>query len=224
MTWFDRSKPKSPFFDFVMKTTPEAAARFADNHPKNDQHLGVLIGMMVFSSISNLANPGKELAKDIKIHPDVLAFEAAFFSIYLIRLCQEPSPPEDCDEEDWYEEHFDEFMDSAWKYAYAFIVQIADSSGGWDTEAIMQRRLLRYMHLKDVRRVTEDFIATLEETQGATAPMAKYPGPISLDLKQHTALLAVVMSFVQAIPPAYARMLTQALQLVDWRADFVGTS
>jgi hypothetical protein len=202
-------KPNHPFYEQVMAATPEKAVLFIENH-KDDVgpvQMGVMMGMLIFSIASHLLTPPEEFKDAIKLHPDVWAFEAAIFSAYAVRAAFDGVGLKD---EDGDEEEDDPAMREAWQYAYAFISSVADRSCGWDTDAIRTRRLLRYMHFRDIRKATEDFVLTLQEVRDADKPQPKYVGPLSLDLMQTLALQGTVLPFVASMPPSAAQSIRNA--------------
>jgi hypothetical protein len=227
MELFARPKPKTPFTDFVRSVSPGTIAHYLVDQPKVQTTLAMAIALLCMSSVEGMTDP-KNL-KDVKVDPDVFALEACVFAAFCIRYAFEPKPTENDDEVDFYEDHFDPWLNEAFKLAYLTLARIADKATGWDSRTVIEQRLLGYIRLvkpgrpsDTLRAATYTFIVTLEETQGATEPMIKYPGPISLDLHQHLALTASVLSFVTAMPPASAQVLDNVLRIVEWtdRPDF----
>jgi hypothetical protein len=209
MVLFGKPKPKTPFYDLVANTTIQAAAAYMDGHEKTPKTLGVVITLMNFNAIQNLIKPDKVFKGAVKLSADVFAFEAALFGLYATRLALEPQiDPDDWDDD----EDFDEDMDEVWKTAYAMLVSLADKNCGWDTEPTFKRRMMRYMHLGDLRKATDEFIGTLNEINDTKVPMPKYPGPMSLDLKQTLALMTSVNSFAVNLPEGCAESLRRIMQ------------
>lgn len=225
MALADKPKFEAPLFDFVTTITPQTVAQYAQDHPKDGQHLGIVIALMAFEAATHLLDPRDELAKHITIHPDVMAFEGCIFAIYLNRYAYDACPGNGDDELGWHEKHSDAFMDSVWELAYNFIVSRADQCGICHARAIFRHRLAIYMHrLIDVRKVTEYFISMLEEVRDCTQPRAEYPGPFSLEIEQHIALKTIVMLFVWSVPLTWAHLIKDFMQIVDWRAGYKGMS
>jgi hypothetical protein len=197
MKLFGKPKPKTPFYDLVVKSTMQAAAAHIEAKEKSPMTLGVVITLMNFNSVQNLIKPDKLSKGVVKLNPDVFAFEAAVFGLYAMRQAFEGERGD----------AFDESMDDVWRAAYGLLVSFADNNTGWETGATFRRRMMRYMHLGDLRKATDDFIATLNEINAATAPMPKYPGPTSFDLKQNVVLMASVHAFAANLPEGCAESL-----------------
>lgn len=203
-----------PLWDSLAKFTPEKVAAHLEKESQSSEDSDEFLKQLILGATYACAGDFVRGAGDVaraglgKVAPDVIAFEALSFCIYLIRENHLPTPEDPLDDDE------NETLVDAYRDVIYMLRLHVEKFTGWDVDALWDRRIMYHFQRKNMMEATEAFVGRLLTMTDVQVPAVDY-GRMSLNVRLNTDMRMRVHAFASTIPKGSAEAIQNVVSEYD---------